>query len=169
MQISPYARDKRYGVTHDGRVFRLERIGAWPAGECTQHLGKRGYWIVMVGGRHTYVHRMVAETFIPNPHQKREVAHNDGSRTNNRVENLRWATRAENDRDMDEHGTRSIGERHPGHLLTVDQVKKIQDLTAGKLPRQPPLHRDIAAIYGVSREMVTRIANRQRWNRATAS
>lgn len=44
-------------------------------------------------------HRIIAETFLIKPSDKHEVVnHKDHNRTNNRVDNLEWATRSHNAR-----------------------------------------------------------------------
>lgn len=54
--------------------------------------------------RKYFIHRLVAKYFIPNPLHLSEVNHIDGDKTNNKVSNLEWCSRADN-----EHHARRTG------------------------------------------------------------
>lgn len=51
-----------------------------------------------------YIHRMVAETYIPNPLSLPEVNHIDGNRYNNRLDNLAWISEDDNKTHATEEG-----------------------------------------------------------------
>ena len=55
-------------------------------------VGISGYEIVRFerGDRSHFVHRLIAEEFIPNPDNLPQVNHKDGNKTNNDINNLEW-------------------------------------------------------------------------------
>jgi hypothetical protein len=101
-----------YQVSSTGRVKRLARyVDRHAYGIVHQRFyGERiikpslsnGYPVVNLCKenkvKHVQVHRIVAESFIPNPQKKEQVNHKNGIRNDNRVENLEWVTNTENQR-----------------------------------------------------------------------
>lgn len=47
-------------------------------------------------GKKKYIHRIVADTFLPNPLNRTEVNHKDSDPANNTLENLEWVSSSEN-------------------------------------------------------------------------
>lgn len=50
----------------------------------------------LYGKKRLYVHRLVAEAFLPKPNNKTEVNHKDGNVLNNNLDNLEWVSPKEN-------------------------------------------------------------------------
>ena len=102
----------QYAVSNMGRIKSLDRI--LPHEEHgTRHIrerllkqkasgpGENHYFGVMLHtghGKmvHRRIHRMVAETFLPNPDSKNQINHIDGNKANNALSNLEWCTSKEN-------------------------------------------------------------------------
>ena len=96
-----------YQVSNLGRVKSLERykdnnggLVKMPEKIMRIAVDTIGYNIICLtkkGKRKTHkIHRLVANAFVPNPQNKREVNHKDGDKHNNADSNLEWTTRLEN-------------------------------------------------------------------------
>lgn len=96
-----------YEISSNGQVRSLARIvpvqgkGRLVKGRrMTSRIGRDGYGAVRLsknGSTYTrYVHRLLAEAFVPNPMEKPIVNHINGNKLDNRIENLEWVTHPEN-------------------------------------------------------------------------
>jgi hypothetical protein len=105
-----------YGVSNDGKVFTYKQ-GKNREVKQHDHKGYQRVFLFLGNQRKTYfVHRLVAEAFIKNKDDKEFVNHKDGNKRNNRVENLEWCTREENQRhSRDVLGNTNLGNRNGNH------------------------------------------------------
>lgn len=86
----------KYQVSDRGNVKSLNYRRSGVENLLTPWDAGRGYLQVIFTRKKYAIHRLVAETFIPNPDNKSDVNHIDGNKKNNNVENLEWCTRQEN-------------------------------------------------------------------------
>lgn len=56
----------------------------------------RGYLFFHLNKKNLYIHRLVAQLFVPNPNNYNEVNHKDEDKTNNCADNLEWCNREYN-------------------------------------------------------------------------
>jgi hypothetical protein len=73
-----------------GKILKQHSTSRGRSTVSTRINGRKGSSICFL------VHRLVAVAFIPNPENKPEVNHIDGSPSNNDFRNLEWVTRVEN-------------------------------------------------------------------------
>lgn len=118
-----------------------------------------GYWKIRLKNPETgkfdtkYLHRLVAETFIPNPEDKPEVNHNDGNKENCSVWNLCWMTREENMRHAQMNGLGNV-KLKPLEVQSIYYLAHASDIN----------QEEIARMYGVSRTVISSIKNRDTWD-----
>jgi len=74
-------------------------------------------------GRHKNykIHRLIAEHYIPNPDNRKEVDHINRNKKDNRIENLRWVTRSENNLNTTVQKDNALGIKNICYDKTYDR------------------------------------------------
>lgn len=132
----------KYLVSKEGKI-----VNGTTLQECRGSISASGYrestfYCTDENGRAftitTGQHRMVAETWIPNPENKQQVDHIDRDRLHNSVDNLRWVSAAENtmNRKIEVTSTKNITYEMLQHVMrliiyddamTYDDVQEVCD------------------------------------------
>lgn len=146
---SNWAGVPRRNLPHRVRIDKVKILRA--------NVHTTGYLRIALGrGKHCYVHRLVAEAFLPNPESLPQVDHVDGNRTNNRLDNLRWVSARQN--------SHAGGERHQWESQKIANAKRrIHD--AKKHEYQALLDqgyslRQIAKLFGTSHSAISAVLKR---------
>ena len=96
----PLARMPRYEISNIGNVRSLKNNSTKFLKQANSNSGYKLVCLFGNGKKHTsYVHRLVAEVFIPTDHININIGvvnHKDRNKTNNCVENLEWVSVMEN-------------------------------------------------------------------------
>lgn len=129
---------------------------------------KNGYCIVRLwskgsGGKPLYVHRLVMLAFVGPCPRGEEVNHKDGNRTNNRLDNLEYMTRSENNfhsyHFLGRKASPTYGEKHHNAKLTRQKAAEIREKYATGNYTYAALGRE----YGVNYTTIKSIVLGRTW------
>lgn len=132
-----------------------------------QRNNKKGYptiYLTINGkGISKVVHRLVAQTFIPNPNNLPQVNHIDGNKENNSVENLEWCTNEYNMRHSWE-----LGLRKPLKGNEIGTSKLLEHEVIGIYESEDNSYK-LSEKYNVSTSLINLIRSDKVWSHVTKS
>jgi hypothetical protein len=149
-EVSSLGNVRSFHGTHTGvRILRPDVL-------------RNGYLLVTLWNgkkrRREMIHVLVLEAFVSKRPPGMYACHDDGTRTNNVVGNLRWDTAAGNNADKRKHGTHQAGTNNPMAKLSNSTVLVIRAMAAAGIR-----NRKIADRFGIRLHNVQQIVSRRSW------
>ena len=94
----------------------------------SQFVERTGYVCVKLNREKYYYHRILARHFIPNPANLPCVDHIDRNKTNNSIENLRWVSISDNNRNrtMRPYGNRVYLNTAPNDVTEITSFNDVE-------------------------------------------
>ena len=127
---------------------------------------KQGYVSVQLKnkGTHFLIHRIVALHFINNIENKPQVNHINGIKNDNRVENLEWCTRSENQKHAYENKLQipSLHRRAYGENQGLSKLKE-KDVVFILKNYKKGMGIELSKVFNVSQTTILNIVNKKIW------
>lgn len=128
---------------HNNRVVKPQKNG-------------KGYLRVCIGKKLMFVHRLVAQKYIPNPENKLQVNHKDGNKLNNCVDNLEWVTDCENRKHAIKNGLHFCGDKCSYAKLTSEDVLFIRNNNSYSIT-------ELSKMFNVARSTIRNAKTGKSW------
>lgn len=154
--------EKGYFLNSKGQLFTMNRFVKNAKGIVEIKTGKElkptfnkknGYYFYRRIKK--YIHRLVAENFIPNPNNLPCVNHIDGDKSNNSVENLEWCTYSENGT----HAYRVLGRVKNKSSKGKVKCKSIDKISGGAMEYNSVA--EASRKTGISETQIRRLINKE--------
>jgi DNA-binding XRE family transcriptional regulator len=131
----------KLAVYEDGTINEIIEVPA-------KIYNNNGYCSVYVDGHSYLAHRLIAESFIPNPDGKPQVNHKDGNKRNNAVSNLEWLTQSENTQHAYDNGLiRRRRKKTSCDGKALKSMREAKGWTQEELSQRTGIHRVTIAKY----------------------
>lgn len=155
-----------YTVEDSGKIFSLNYGRTGKKRELRSCLDSHGYMSVNIYINHKlhrkYVHKLVAEAFIPNDDiTKNQVNHMDGDKTNNDISNLEWVTPKENTQHAILHKLRYVRYGDAANYVTIteNEANEICRLLEENILGV----REIGDMLGIPPYVISNILHKKAW------
>lgn len=157
-------------ISNNGNIKTLKTLE-----DRTTHINSGYELVVLTKNKRKYsrlIHRLVAQSFIPNPENKPCVNHLNGIKTDNRVANLEWVTYKENIEHAVKTGLIDYSKRkNPHHkIYPKDGDHKLTKSTKEEVIEMRRMYatgdyvlREISEKFGISTSVVWNIVNKKTW------
>lgn len=143
---------ENYIITKDGKIINKKRGNI-----LKPQLNGKGYLRVSIGKKLRFVHRLVAEKYIPNPNNLPQVNHKDGNKLNNSVDNLEWVSNKQNREHALKNGLHLCGEQCSNSKLKEKDVIYILE------HYQEISIKNLALKFNISRSTISDIVHHRSW------
>ena len=158
--------ESKYMVSSFGRVKSIGRFVATKNGDrfyrgrlLKLQIHNQGYLSIKLGGYYqSLVHRLVSIAFIENPENLEFINHKDGEKKNNKINNLEWVTRQENEKHAFETGLKNSTGSH-------NVMAKINESDAIIIFSKKGLESliKLSIEYNVCKDTISRIWHKKTW------